>query len=367
MATTSKEVQNPAYRPAFFFKICLRLTSELLSWYKETRRSVAAAHMMRLSRSIDKHTGSYLALRRRKRITIALAVLAAAGLTIGILVRLGRSGTFPAVSADRPVPKRAVISDWDAKDWDAVRKATLASLASEPLDPFYLCFKGLASFYQAMALPEGQERTVLLDEAVFSLRKALVVAGKSTPKAQMEYVLGKAYYFKGALYYDESVKYMEASLSAGYKAADSREYLALAYAGLGETEKAISNFDAVLSASRSELLLLAAARAYLDAGARDTAETLLLEAVESGTDELARAKSRFLLGEIYSAKGDTLKAENQYEFILKKDPDSAEAHYRLGLVYQGRGDPVRARAEWRKAVSLDPMHAAARQKLSEKM
>jgi len=323
--------------------------------------------MMHLSRSIDKHTGSFLALRRRKRMTIALAALALGGIAIGILVRLGRSGAFVAAAVERPVSKQAVLADWNAKKWDAVRAASLASLTSSPLDPFYLCFKGLASFYQAMALPEGEERTALLDESIFSLRKALVVAGKSTPKTQMEYVLGKAYYFKGPLYYDLSAAYVEASLLAGYAASDSREYLALAYAGLGENEKAISNFEAVLAESRSELLLLAAARAYLDVGAGEKAETLLLEAVESGTDELVRAKCRFLLGEIFAAKGDAAAAERQYSLILEKDPDSAEAHYRLGLVYQSRGDPVRARAEWRRAVSLDPMHAAARQKLTEKI
>ena len=141
----------------------------------------------------------------------------------------------------------------------------------------------------------------------------------------------------------------------------------MAYAGLGETAAAIANFEAVLAKSRSEQLLLAAARAYLDAGAGEKAQTLLLEAVESGTDELTRAKCRFLLGEIYAAKGDAAAAERQYSLILEKDPDSAEAHYRLGLLYQGRGDPVRARAEWRRAVNLDPMHAAARQKLTEKI
>jgi tetratricopeptide (TPR) repeat protein len=319
-----------------------------------------------LSRPLDQHTGGYLAQRRRKRITIALAVGAAACLAALVLVRLERSGLL-ASRTERPVPKKSILDDWDAKKWDDVRAASLASLAAAPLDSFYLGFKGLASFYKAMELPEGEDRAALIEESVFSLRKSLVVAGRSTPRPQMQYVLGKAYYHKGPSYYDESVKYLEASLASNYQAADSREYLALAYAGLGEKDKAVSNFEAALSVKKTDLLLLAAARAYLDAGSAEKAEAFLVEAIAIGTDELARVKCRFLLGDIYRAKGDSLRAEEQYSLILKKDPESAEAHYRLGLVYQERGDPLRARAEWRKAVALDPMHAASRQKLSEKL
>jgi len=330
------------------------------------------------SRSSDKHTGSYLAQRRRKRITRALALAAALGLAAGVLVRLQRSGLFAAAAAARPVPRKQVLAAWEGRRWDEVRAASIASLASVPLDPFFLGFGGLASFYKAMELPEGEDRLALLDEAVSSIRKALVVAGRGSPRAQLSYVLGKAYYHKGSAFYDETVKYIEASLAAGYSASDSREYLALAYAGLGEKEKAVASFEAALAAAslaaaaregggRPELLLLAAARAQLDAGAGERAEALLLEAVAGARDELVREKCRFLLGEIYRSRGEGAREEEQYVLVLEKDPESAEAHYRLGLLYQERGDPIRARSEWRKAVALDPMHSLARQKLSERL
>ena len=50
-----------------------------------------------------------------------------------------------------------------------------------------------------MDLPEGEDRAALVDEAVVSLRKALATGG-GMPKAQVEYVLGKAYYDKGDSY-----------------------------------------------------------------------------------------------------------------------------------------------------------------------
>ncbi len=322
--------------------------------------------MESFSRTLENYTGSYLAKRRRKRAAIVLALAASAALLGGIGIRLAKSGAFDRFAANRPISKQRIVEDWKAKKWDAVRSECLASLAARPLDGFYLTFRGLASFYKGMDLPEGEDRAALIDETIASLRKALAT-GARLPRAQIEYVLGKAYYDKGDSYYDESVKYLEQALGSGYSAADIREYLALAYVALGDKADAIRNFEAAMEKSRADLLLISAAKAYVDAGESVKAEALLLEVLARGTDDLAKENSRFMLGDIYGGRSDLAKAEEQYSLILAKDPASPEAHYRLGLVYQARGDTIKARAEWRKAVSLDPMHAASRQKLSEKL
>jgi tetratricopeptide (TPR) repeat protein len=314
-------------------------------------------------RTRDNHTGSYLERRRRKR--MALAFIALATIAVGTAIALGLGSASPRSASPRSVAKRLVLADWTGKKWDQVLSACSASLSAAPLDAFYLTFKGFASFYKSVELPDGEDRTALLGDSVISLRKALLVDGSQ--RAPTEYVLGKAYFLLGHAYFDESVKYIEASVAHGYVASDSREYLALAYAGLGEKAKAVKNFETALSGGRGELLLMAAAKAYMDAGDPSKSELLLIEAISSGKDDLVRERCRFLLADIYRTRGDSAKVEEQLNLVIQKDPDSAEAHYRLGLLLQERGDTVRARAEWRKAVAIDPMHAAARQKLTEKL
>ncbi len=328
-----------------------------------------AAMMESFSRTLDTYTGSYVARRRRRRLlVVALASLVLLAI-VGVGVLLVRPDG-PLGGASKPMPKRELLAKFQAHDWDTVLAASETALASFPLDPFYLGMKGLSSFYKAIELPEGEERTVLIDQAVAALRKALVADERTSrvlPRAEFEYVLGKAYFCKGAAYYDGAVKWLESSIQDGYLGPDSREYLAVAYAGIGDRAAAIRNFEAALQRSRADLLLLAAARAYKDYGQADRAESLLLEALATSQDALAREKCRYALADIYGERSEDAKAEEQLMLALKENAESAEAHYRLGLLYQKRGDPVRARAEWRRAVAIDPMHTASRQKLTEKL
>jgi len=327
--------------------------------------------MESFSKTLDTYTGSYLIKRRKRRLLWGGCILVVLVLIGAIFLIAGKSATGEARKGEKTIAKRAVLSDWQKRDWDKVLADCTSSLEAKSLDPFYLGFAGLSAYYEASELPDGEEKNGLVDRCIVYLRKTLVVtesgrAGR-IPRAEMEYVLSKAYYAKGASYYDSVVKYMEASLSDGYLGDDSREYLAVAYAGLGDSAKAVENFELALKRHRTDLLLIAAGKAYIDEGKSDRAEALLLEALSKSHDVLAREKCRFTLAQIYELRGEMSKAQDQIELVIGENPESADAHYRLGLIYQKLGDAVRARAEWRRAVSIDPMHVAARQKLAEKL
>lgn len=304
--------------------------------------------------------------RRRKRLPRVLILLLvvilvlALGFGLRAAIQAGLARKSEAPSAEQ------LIASWDAKKYEEVAALSRKGLDYRPLDPLYLVLGGFAEFYRGIGETDGEVRGKYMDDAVFSLRKALT--SRSVPfKAQVLYVLGKAYYHKGPYFMDEAVKFLESSVTEGYTATDTLEYVAVAYSNLGEFEKSVIAFEQALSLGKSDLLLLAAARAYLHTEQKDKAETAALEALSITEDSLVREKSRYLLGELYFARGDYNQAENQYKLVLEMNPESADAHYYLGIIWQERGDPIRARAEWRKAVSLDPMHTAARQKLAERI
>jgi tetratricopeptide (TPR) repeat protein len=320
-----------------------------------------------ISGKLKTYSGSYVARRRKKRLIIALVSLTIVALAAVIVHQLSSRNAHTQTRAGKVIPKREILADWNLHKWGDVRSKSAASSAVDPLDTFYLTFRGLAAFYEGIELPEGEERTGLIDECIVSLRKAMVIGGKLPLLPQVQYVLGKAYYEKGDYYMDEAAAFIESAGASGYKAKDSSEYLALAYSRLGEKAKAVSAFETALANNRTVPLLLAAAKACIDASETTKAEALLLEAISSGGDDVAVENGLFLLGDIYRSRGDFDRAIAQYSRVLEKNPDSAEAHYRLGLIWQSKGDPIKARAEWRKAVSIDPMHAASRQKLAEKL
>lgn len=304
--------------------------------------------------------------RRRKRLVktilflTALAVVVSAVFLVLPLVRSWKE------TRQKLPTEEQILDAWSDKEYDKILNLCEIGLEQRPLDTLYLVMKGFASFYRGISETDGEVRTTYMDTAVFALRKAM--ASSSIPfKPQVLYVLGKAYYHKGPFYMDEAVRFLEASITEGYTAKDALEYVAVAYSSLGNYEKSVNAFEQALAQEKSDLLLLAAARAYVNFGQPEKAEIAALEALSMTEDAMVREKARFLLGGIYVARKDYRLAEEQYNLVIEMNPESADAHFYLGLIWQDKGDPIRARSEWRKAVSLDPMHTAARQKLAERI
>lgn len=309
--------------------------------------------------------------RRRRRLARVIIIASLAGGVLGAAFLVPAFLRSARARNPRIPSEESILAAWNAKDYDAVLALSDEGLALKPLDPFRLVLSGFASFYRGVGESDGEVRGRYMDSSVFFLRKALTTA--SVPfRSQVDYVLGKAYYQKGTYYMDEAARYLEAAYAdanaRGEQAPlDVLEYAAVAHSALREYDKSVEYFEKALSRGKTDLLLLAASRAYVLDGQAGKAEITALEALSLTEDSLVREKSRFLLGELYLARKDYKMAEEQYNLILEINPESADAHYYLGLIWQDKGDPVRARAAWRKAVSLDPMHTAARQKLAERI
>ena len=310
------------------------------------------------------------ASRRRpvgRLVPFAVGIVVVA-LALSLYFLFGRDGPGKGAGvAAKAAAKSKVLETWSAGDKEATLAMTRDSLAVLPLDPFFLSFNGIAAYYSSSDKAEGDEKQSLLDEAVFSLRKALVSGGKIPVKAQVEYVLGKSYLKKGLPWYDLAAVYLSKSKTDGYAGNDTEQYLGLAYAGLQDHGKAVQHFEIALKSDTSDILMLSAAVSYKELGDMEKTTELLSRVTESATDAVIVQRARFMLGDIAMKKGDYTQAEKIFQTIIGTDPRSADAWYRMGLVCEALKDPIRARAAWRKATSIDPNNIEARKKLAERL
>jgi tetratricopeptide (TPR) repeat protein len=308
----------------------------------------------------------YLKRRKRRRTVLALLVVLAGSLLAG--------GTFFAISRFEPnLPKREttvaktrILELWAAREYESVLSACDHSLEIEPLNSFYLAFKGFALFYSAIAEPDTDRRLPLIDSAIFALRRALVDVSPNL-EGNVLYILGKAYYHKGVDYHDNALEHLEAAIQAGSEAPDIWEYMALASYQAGLIDHSVSYFSQAISFTPgSPELLLAAALANYEAGNFARAESLAIDAAEKASDAYLRERCMFLLGNVYRITGRLAEALQRYEAIKANNPESADAWYYEGLIFQQMNEAIKARASWRRAVAIDPMHQGARQKLAER-
>ncbi|MHB0896498.1 MAG: tetratricopeptide repeat protein [Spirochaetales bacterium] len=300
-------------------------------------------------------------------IPIAVGAAAVAMLALAVILLFPSSSSQSSQKRDKAYAKAKILDAWKRGDPASTLEMTRVSLETLPLDPFYLSFDGIAAYYASSEKPESDEKQSLLDEAVFSLRKAMASGGKLPVKAQVEYVLGKAYFQKGQPWFDLAAKYLEKAKTDGYEGKDTEQYLGLSFAGMQNHEEAVKHFESAIKQDSSDILMLSAAISYKEIGNLEKAGEMLSKAVASSTDAVVAQKARFMLGEMAMQRGELSKAQSLYQSIIDTDPRSAEAWYRLGLISEALKDPIKARAEWRKATSIDPNHIEARKKLAERL
>ena len=113
-------------------------------------------------------------------------------------------------------------------------------------------------------------------------------------------------------------------------------------------------------------MLYAVADNYKKKGDTQNAVLYLFETIKKTSDAVLEVRCRNQLGFLFLTENKTAEALEQFNLVLEKDVNSADAHYGIGLVYEKQGDIIKARYEWRQAIRLNPIHAETRVKLNIK-
>jgi tetratricopeptide (TPR) repeat protein len=304
--------------------------------------------------------------RRKRTFFTALAVGFLVFFLIAAMVVLG------ITLKNRPgVDKKELLGLWDAGSYKETFEISRTGLEKHPMDHFLLTLHGFASYQLAIAQINTFDTLTYLDECIWSLRKAILTK-KEERDGRVQYVLGKAYYYKGPGYADMAIRFLEEARNLSYNAEDIPEYLGLAYAAVQDYRSSVAAFTLALNPADgervsdypSDLLLLAIARSYIALDETETATAYLIRCVEISRDSSIVTTARLLLGNIYFRSGRITDAEAQYLAILENNAENVEAHFQLGELYAAGGDITRSRAEWRRAVRIDPTHREARARLN---
>ncbi|GHV00777.1 hypothetical protein FACS189483_11000 [Spirochaetia bacterium] len=266
--------------------------------------------------------------------------------------------------------RRELSQIWENGSYEQAFAISREKLDAKPMDYFLLTLHGFSAYQLAAAQINYFDTQTYLDECIWSLRKArLSKEGADDPR--IPYVLGKAYYLKGAGYADQAVKFLEEAQNGDYQTGDLPEYLGLAYTEIHDFRSSVAALSTVLNANtdtdeelKSDLVLVAIARSYMALEEPGLARAYLVRCVETSLDSDTKVAARLLLAESFAAAGDVAEAEAQYLLLLEAEGENAEAHFQLGELYAAGRDTTRARAEWRKAWRIDPAHKEARSRLN---
>ncbi len=297
------------------------------------------------------------------RLVITFSVVLVLTLSLVFLFRFVHKKTHSETSISYLYEK------WNEYDYQSVYDISNSILAVKPFNNSALTLHGYASFFLATRETDTMKSQAYLDESINSMRLALQNARHSTVP-QLEYMLGRAYFYKDEIssyhyYADLAVQYLLRARRDGYKSDDIPELLGLSYASLGMTMDSIASFTEALLVRETDFLLLSIGEQYFKAGQASASEQYLYRISTNCKDERIVLKSHVLLGQIYLSQEKYAEAEKEFQTILEKNQNSADAYYGLGVIYEKGGDLIKARSEWRKALRIQANHPDALKKMAE--
>lgn len=255
-----------------------------------------------------------------------------------------------------------VLELWNNGSYDEILANGKEELKRLPLDPGTLVFSGFAAFHKGVAEVSIEKKLPLINQAIVSLRKALLLP-QVPLQPEIHYILGKAYFHKGKFYSDLTIEHLMKAREMGYVATDMNEYLGLAYSLVGRFSEASEFFLKAVEKAPSDLLLWTLGQTYFQMQRNEDAIRYLGLAIEKTKDRALEQRCRFLLGEIFTRTKQYTLAQAEYQVILDRNPNSADAHFYLGEIALALGNKDAARTEWRRAFKIDPLHFNANQRL----
>jgi tetratricopeptide (TPR) repeat protein len=309
-------------------------------------------------RKKSSYTAKY---KRRKFLKFCMILVVLAALVYGAnFIRNFKTST----NRERSEP----LAYWQAGEYAKSFESSGVYLEKAPMDYFFLTVHGYSAYQLAFSQVKMSETMRYIDECIFSLRKAILTP-EGMKDGRVYYVLGKAYYFKGAEYADACVDYLQHAQALSWNVNDMAEYLGLSYARLGDYRASVAAFAQALNTAGEnppDTLLLAIARSYIELREDAIAEGYLVRCLETSKDIDSIVEARLLLGGIMREREEYDAAEKHYAAILAEAGENAAAHHELGELYLAMGDVARARSEWRRANRIDPAFAPSIARINER-
>ena len=173
------------------------------------------------------------------------------------------------------------------------------------------------------------------------------------------YWLGRTKYNENR--FDEAAQSFAQFLKFDPKNVKAEDNLGLAYAGLGQTDKAIAAFQNAItwqseSAAKDPGPFLDLGALLMDQNRAQEAVPYLLQAVAISPNE---SRHHEKLGQAYFGLDELQKAHEELETAISLSPQNPRLHYLLGRVYRKEGLVAKADAEFKRSESLKAAQAQA--------